>query len=132
MVGRPENAAVVDSGERHSLDRFTYADDSGSGFAIDSLDAGSELLVRTRTSEYHVVVLDPCRHRVLVQGGTFLPEAAEGIVQGSSSRGSLLKIGWIGVGLRLELVVNRRRIVTSPVQSIALTGPRSQIGFRLS
>ena len=131
IIGRPEDAGAPSEVGRQTLAAFSRACD-GAGFAIDSLDAGSALLVRTRTSEYRIVVLDPCRHRVLVEGGAFLPEAAAGIVQGASGAGSLLKTGWIGVGLRLELVVAGRRIVTSRVQSIALTSRRSTACFRLS
>jgi hypothetical protein len=32
--------------------------------------------------------------------------------------GNLLKIGWIGVGLRMEIVAEGRRIVTTAVRSI--------------
>jgi hypothetical protein len=32
--------------------------------------------------------------------------------------GSFLKVGWIGVGLRMEILAEGRRIVTSPVYDI--------------
>jgi hypothetical protein len=32
--------------------------------------------------------------------------------------GSFLKVGWIGVGLRMEILADGRRIVTSPVYDI--------------
>jgi hypothetical protein len=40
----------------------------------------------------------------------------------ATTRGSLLKIGWIGVGLRVEMSLAGRRIVTSPVRSITIEG----------
>lgn len=97
-----------------------FAEEGGcsTGVAISTLAAGTRLLVRTRRSDYRVVVLDGPRHRVLVQGGRLLPEAVEAVLQGSSLGGSFVKTGWIGVGLRLELILDRRRIVTSSVKSI--------------
>lgn len=86
--------------------------------AINELEPGTVLSIRTRKSTYRLVVVDAARSKVLVWGGRLLPEAAEGAVQGSTDGGSCLKLGWIAVGLRLELVVARQRIVTSRVESI--------------
>ena len=36
----------------------------------------------------------------------------------ASVGGNLLKVGWIGVGLRMEIVAEGRRIVTTAVRSI--------------
>ena len=93
-----------------------------SSVAIGQLDAGTVLVVRTRKSTYSILVVDSAHHRVLVQGGRLLPQAAEGAVQGSTDGGSAVKVGCIAVGLRLELVVDRQRIVTSRVESIQV-GP---------
>jgi hypothetical protein len=90
------------------------------GLALGALAAGTTLVVRTRKSQYRIVVVSGLGRKVLVQGGRLLPDAVDGCVQGSSLGGSLLKSGWIGVGLRLELVVCQRRIVTSRVVSIAI------------
>ncbi len=95
-----------------------HDEDLNSSVAIDSLDSGTALIVQTRKSVYRMVVVDSAVCKVLVQGGQLLPQAAEGIVQGSSLGGSVLKMGWIVVGLRLELVVDRQRIITSRVESI--------------
>ena len=54
----------------------------------------------------------------VIQGGTFFPDPTRAHVEGSSVGGNLLKIGWIGVGLRMEIVAEGRRIVTTAVRSI--------------
>ena len=74
------------------------------------------LLVRTRNSEYHIVVSSG--DEVLVKGGQFFPSLTEARFSGASVGGSFLKVGWIGVGLRMEILVEGRRIVTSPVYDI--------------
>jgi hypothetical protein len=42
----------------------------------------------------------------------------EATVSGSTFGGCMLKAGWLGVGLRMEVSVNGRRTVTSPVKSL--------------
>ena len=56
--------------------------------------------------------------RVLVQGGAFFPERTRACLSGSSFGGSCLKLGWVGVGLRLEFHFDDQWIITSHVRSI--------------
>jgi len=44
-------------------------------------------------------------------------------VSGSTFGGCMLKAGWLGVGLRMEICANGRRTVTSPVQSLRVERP---------
>lgn len=91
------------------------------------------------SSRYRLVVLDGADHRVLSAGGVF-PHAVSAVLQGASNGGGLVKIGWIGVGLRMELIAEGKRIVTSPVRSIvrvkndgvaklSLSGSLTQLGI---
>ena len=41
-------------------------------------------------------------------------------LQGATLGGSVIKSGWIGMGLRLELAVGSKRITTSPVKFLAI------------
>lgn len=92
------------------------------GVALQSLEAGTVLNVITRHSSYRVVVVDPVQQRALVTGGRLFPERTEVRVEGATAGGSVLKIGWIGTGLRVEMSVDRQRITTSRVQSITIEG----------
>jgi len=74
------------------------------------------LRVRTRNSEYEIVVSSG--DEVFVRGGQFFPSLTEARFSGASVGGSFLKVGWIGVGLRMEILADGRRIVTSPVYDI--------------
>jgi hypothetical protein len=93
-------------------------DISTEGFAIDSLEAGTALTIQTANSEYRFVVVDATDGRVVVAGGAF-PHAVSAVLQGSSAGGSLLKTRWVGVGLRMKLLVDGTRFVTSRVRSIS-------------
>jgi hypothetical protein len=93
------------------------------GFAIESLAPGTMLIVQTVNSEYRLIVLDN-DGGVLVEGGVMFPEPVAAVVQGASAGGSLVKTGWIGVGLRMELFVDPQWVMTSPVRSIVLVSSR--------
>ena len=99
-----------------TLTGFTSAVSSTNGVHLRDLPPMTTLLVRTRNSEYQIVVSSG--DDVLVRGGQFFPSLTEARFSGASVGGSFLKVGWIGVGLRMEILADGRRIVTSPVYDI--------------
>ena len=101
-----------------SLDGFTELSTSVEGVALPKLAAFDMICVRTLNSDYRIFLLDPQAGRALVQGGRFFLEPVEATLSGSTFGGCMLKMGWIGIGLRMEICANGQRIVTSPVQSL--------------
>ena len=101
-----------------TLEGFVLEAGGHDGLAIESLDVGTCLIVCTCNSEYRLIVLDGLRRSVLAKGGLLLPDATRACLQGASVGGSFVRTGWIGVGLRLEILVDRKRIVTSRVRSV--------------
>ena len=74
--------------------------------------------------------LDLSHHRVRRRCGArrrrrVLPGLTPAHFSGASVGGSFLKVGWIGIGLRMEILVDGRRIVTSPVRDISTAGSGS-------
>jgi hypothetical protein len=113
--------------EPRTLHRFTLLPGCADGLAIESLDAGTTIELHTKHSRYRLVLLDPRSGRAVVCGGTVFPEPCEVRIEGATAGGSALKMGWIGVGLRLELSIGRRQVSTSRVRSItvdAVLSPR--------
>jgi hypothetical protein len=88
------------------------------GVTLTALDACDTIHVRTRNSDYEIFLLDPKSGRALVRGGEYFAEPVEATVSGSTFGGCMLKVGWLGVGLRMEIYVNGQRTVTSPVKSL--------------
>jgi hypothetical protein len=88
------------------------------GVALMTLNACDTIHVRTRNSVYEIFMLDPELGRALAQGGEYFTEPVEVTVSGSTFGGCMLKAGWLGVGLRMEIYANGQRTVTSPVQSL--------------
>lgn len=88
------------------------------GVTLMTLEACDTIRARTRNSDYEIFLLDPKSGRALVRGGEYFTEPVEATVSGSTFGGCMLKLGWLGVGLRMEIYLNGKRTVTSPVQSL--------------
>jgi hypothetical protein len=88
------------------------------GVSLTTLEACDTIHVRTRNSDYEIFLLDPKFGRALLRGGECFTEPVDATVSGSTFGGCMLKAGWLGVGLRMEIYVNGQRTVTSPVQSL--------------
>ena len=85
---------------------------------LDSLEPFTTILVRTRNTEYRVLVLDQKSGWALVEGGRHLPEPTEVMVCGSLLRDRPFKMGMIATGYRLELSLDGKVFITSPIESI--------------
>ena len=103
------------------MDGFVAASSATDGISVRDLEPLTTLHVRTCNSSYRIVISQQAA--IFVQGGRFFPEATNARLEGSSVGGSFLKLGWIGVGLCMEIWAQGQRIVTSPVQSIARDEP---------
>lgn len=101
-----------------TLDGFAFQLCDADGADVRDLAAGSILSVRTRNSCYRIVIVEPESQRVLVTGGKWFPEPTEVQLVGATGGGSMLKLGWIGVGLRLELRHGKRPMTTSRVETV--------------
>lgn len=95
------------------------ADLARDGVAIQSLPAGTALTVVTRNTEYRLLVIEG-EQLTSIRGGRLFPDWTAAHLLGSTAGGSALKIGWLAVGLQIELKVCGRVFLTSPVASIAI------------
>jgi hypothetical protein len=87
---------------------------------LERLDPFDTILLRTHNSDYRILLLDPNSGRALVEGGNYIVEPTEALVRGSAAEGDLFKGGTISVGCRLEMWVDERAFLTSPVKSICV------------
>ena len=99
-----------------TLDGFA-AETAGAGVQVRELEPLTSLIVHTRNSRYHVVI--SAGAQIMIQGGSFFPEPTAARLDGSSLGSCFLKVGWIGVGLRMEISARGQRIVTTAVRAIA-------------
>ena len=85
----------------------------------DQIEQTETLTVCTANSVYELRVVCGSTGEVRVVGGRHFPQTTCATLLGSSVA-SLLKVRTICVGLSMELIHEGRRIVTSPVVSIAV------------
>lgn len=109
-----------------SLDGFTELSSALDGVALRGCQCFDMICARTLNSCYYIFLLEPDSGRALIQGGRYFSEPVEATVSGSTFGGCMLKMGWLGVGLRIEICLKGQRIVTSPVQSLGVE--REQTG----
>jgi hypothetical protein len=103
-----------------TLDAFTERLAASEGVDLLDLEPMTTLVVRTAHSEYRIMVLQDTT--VVLQGGHCFPEATIAHLRGSGFGGHLLKLAWIGAGMRMEFLVDGKRFVTSTVRAITTEG----------
>lgn len=93
------------------------------GIDVRKLKAGTILLVMTKNNLYKLVKTDK-DGVVYAQGGKYLIEPVEVYFSGSTFGGSMIKIGWIGYGMIMEMhiIEKKKGIKTSPVQAVKIIG----------
>lgn len=89
------------------------------GIYIPDFTPYTLILVKTHYSLYEIVVVDPRKGDVVIQGGGKLLIPTQAVLQGSTFGGSALKGMTISIGMRLEVTIQGRRFVTSFVEQIA-------------
>jgi hypothetical protein len=109
-----------------TLDGFVDGLAAARGVHLRSVEPLTTIVVRTQNSCYRIVVAPD--NTAIVRGGAFFPDPTPARIDGSGFGGTLLKVGWIGVGLRMEIFADGRRIITSPVREVTLErGPSGSI-----
>src|SRR5262245_30530185 len=89
------------------------------GIDVRRLPEGSVLFVYTHNSRYRIVMTGR-GSQATIHGGRYFPEETDARIEGSALGGSLLKVGWIAVGLFMEVASDDMRVVTSRVRSIVV------------
>lgn len=94
------------------------------GIEVGKLAPNTKIVVETKNTIYTMQVIDPHERSITIQGGSYFPEATEAFFAGSSWGGNILKTGWIGNGMHMEIVCPKisNTIITSKVQKAKLIG----------
>jgi hypothetical protein len=105
-----------------TLDGFGSHLHDADGVDVRGLAPGTVVIVLTRHSCYRLVVVDPEACYVLISGGAHFAAPTEAHLMGATRGGSMLKLGRIAVGLRMELRQASHRTTTSPVHVVSIEG----------
>jgi hypothetical protein len=101
-----------------SLDAW-LARDWSQGVHLGTLEEFQQLHICTQNTLYELIVINHTGE-VRVRGGRYFPEWTVARLAGSTAGGSCLKRLGINLGLQMEFEIDRRRIITSPVRTIAV------------
>src|SRR5215468_10070952 len=96
------STAILPTAGSITLDGFATMAGDADGVNVRALEPLTSLFVRTKNSIYHVIVQHGTA--AIVRGGQFLPLPTSAEVCGATMGGSLIKVGWIGVGFCMELI----------------------------
>jgi hypothetical protein len=99
----------------------------GPSLMLDGLAVGTTIVVATRHSSYQFAIVDAAQRRATVVGGKMFTETTDVRIEGATTGVSVIKPGWIVVGLRLELSMGLKRITTSSVTSFEVEKPSTVI-----
>jgi hypothetical protein len=116
--GIPADVHLIASAR--TLDGFAFQLRDADSVDVRELPPGAIVIVRTCHSCYRLVVVEPETGHVLVSGGDWFPVPTEAQLVGATCGGSMLKPGWIGVGLKVELRHMNERITTSLVDAVTV------------
>ncbi len=100
------------------------------GVQIDLMEDMQKIAVRTMNNLYEIVIISGHEGDVLVRGGKFFPELTPANLAGATMGGSFCKMRGIYVGFRMEFMANGKRIITSPVETIAVLTPEDDKDIR--
>lgn len=120
--GAGARAAVDLVPRRCTLSGFTEEAAITDGVNVREAEPLVAILVTTRNSLYRIIPLRRGNSDVLIQGGTLFPEPTEARLAGATFGGSLLKMHWIAVGMRMEIDAGRDDgpIVTTRVANVRI------------
>lgn len=103
---------------RVTLEGFAEEVEQSEGVDLGGLEPLTVLSIDTENSHYEMFLLHPVDRRVVIHGGKVFAEPTETTIHGSSFGGSLLKLGWVGIGMRIEMYFDGKFILTSAVRSL--------------
>ena len=115
LAGEQHTQQLTSSGGLVDLAQANHPDE---GLLLTNLSPFDTVRVQTHNSDYRIFLLDPKTGRALVEGGSHFPEPVEAVVYGSTLGSSMPRVGWIGIGYRIEMWINENILSTSPVKSV--------------
>jgi hypothetical protein len=97
---------------------------STNGINVHLLKMGTIIWVVTKNNKYKLTKGFRDKYDVVIRGGRYFKEPTEVNFTGSTFGGSMLKIGWIGYCMHMEMYVPslKTTITTSSVQEAAVIG----------
>ena len=103
--------------KKEFLKYLPYMDEEN-GIDTRKLEPTTKIIVETKNSTYEMEILDD-KGNVLVLGGKFFTEPAKAYFNGSTWGGSMIKVGWVGYKMNMEIISRGSQILTTTAAQTA-------------
>ena len=94
-----------------------FQDATQQSLDVTQLSEGSVVTVSTRNSTYRMTMCDVEHRLASIEGGALFAEPVVACIEGTPLENGDVQLGIIQPGMRLEIIADNQRIVTSPIQS---------------
>ncbi len=92
------------------------------GIDVHKLKPGTMVIAVTKNNLYKITKGSKDQYDVTVQGGKFFRQPTSANFSGSTFGGSMMKIGWIGYGMYMEIHANGKKVRTTGVRAAKIVG----------
>lgn len=94
------------------------------GINVHRLKAGTTILALTKNSLYKIIKGSRDQYDITIQGGKYFLNPTNANFSGSTFGGSIMKMGWIGYGMYMELYAldHKKKYKTTPVEAAKIIG----------
>jgi hypothetical protein len=101
------------------------------GVDLNKLAIGTKIEAQTLSTLYKIEILP--NGKAIVEGGRYFPEPKETYIGGSTWGGSMLKLGWLGLGMHIEIkkADTDGCMITTAVQSLKVIAPDNSWEYSL-
>lgn len=98
------------------INRNIAQSEADGGMSLKSLAVGKTLMIQTKNTLYRIEKRG--ESEFYISGNQrFCPESTKANIHGSTWGGSMLKMGFVGIGMRLEFSVEGHRAITTSIIS---------------
>lgn len=87
------------------------------GIQLDQLAINTKIEAQTKNTLYRITVLDNDKYKV--EGGRHYSQPTETHIGGSTWGGSMIKVGWLGLGMHIEFP----ECTTTAVKTLKVVAP---------
>lgn len=92
------------------------------GIDVHKLKSGTKIKARTINNLYEFEITDQPGY-LLAQGGKYIKTKKKIYLSGSTYGGSMIKIGWIGLDMNMEIYLgHKRKLTTTNVKEAIIIG----------
>lgn len=114
-----DKALIFANGKLQTPSQLVAEQEQAGVVNTQELAAGTNLRVKTTNTTYEIKMVDPRNGQIIIHGGDRFPMEQRVRLNGATYGGSMLWVGRIGIGMRMEIErPEYKPLITSEVHEI--------------